>query len=142
MANTKYMRGLDDALRTMRRLRQDTAPALVKALNQGVEEVADRARVLAQDSRQSGALIDSIRTDFAASTDQLAVGRTVRLVRGARIVARAYVGAFYSRFVEFGAAGRAAKPFFFPAVRSVQRRVTRRVTRALKAAAKAAARVG
>jgi len=124
--DTKHLRGLDSALRSMRRLRSDTGPALVKSLNKGADEIAQRAQALAP--VDDGDLRDSIKTDFEVMPD--------------RLRARVFTDLFYSRFVEFGAAGRPAQPFFFVAVRGLKKRVTRRVARALKAAAKAAARAG
>lgn len=148
----------DRLRRRLKAIPVEVRRALKAQNNRNAAEVAETAKRFAETSRETGALIASIRSrDVSDST---------------RISARVSAGskeAYYARFVEFGTAASAAsegqlfkrqkgatrgmrrkdkkahaatpaRPFFWPAYRLLRKRLRARMTRAAKKAIAGAVR--
>ncbi|MDW4548836.1 HK97 gp10 family phage protein [Defluviimonas sp. D31] len=107
----------------------DLRPVLIKS----GEEIADGMRALAEGSRDTGALIDSIAvTGPGETTPAYAAGGGKRTAGANQVLIT--VGnpdVRYGHMVEFGTVSTEAKPFMRPAFRLARARVTRRITRAI-----------
>ena len=122
--------------------------AVAKALEQGATEIVNFAKALVP--VDSGALRDSIGWTWGdAPKGSITIGKVARRKDGDMVIT-IYAGtrskdlgnmdAFYARFVEFGTQNMTARPFFYPAYRTVKRRVKGRVTRNMRKAIKEAVR--
>ena len=115
-------------------IRQDMQPPIVKS----AEEVAAFMRELAEQSRDTGDLIDSIKVTAPGGTtpaySQPGGSRTANALEAIVTVGNHAVR--YPHLVEFGTAQAPAQPFFWPAVRSLRTRVNNRLNRAAKKAAR------
>lgn len=125
--------------RLMRRLeaipdaiKQDMQPAVVKS----ADELADVQRRLAETSRDTGALIESIEVTMPGATtppySQPGGSRTAHELEAIVTVGDHVVR--YPHLVEYGTAHAPAQPFFWPAVRSLQKRINNRLNRAARKA--------
>jgi HK97 gp10 family phage protein len=125
--------------RLMRRLdgipgaiKQDMQPAVVKS----ADEVADLQRRLAETSRDTGALIDSIEVTGPGDTtppySQPGGSHTAHEVQALVTVGNSEVR--YPHLVEYGTKDAPAQPFFWPAVRSLQKRINNRLNRVARKA--------
>jgi HK97 gp10 family phage protein len=118
-----------------KRVKEQVRPALVQA----AEEVAATQRRLAEASRDTGDLIDSIAvTPPGASTPAYSqpggsrvAGENEALVTAGNDAVR------YPHLVEYGTAHAAAQPFFWPGFRLVRKRAANRVKRVIRNAVKA-----
>lgn len=119
-----------------REVRAAVAPALLKSGN----ELADTMRHLAESSRDTGALIDSITvTGLGENTpaySQPGGSRTVPENAVAVTVGNSEVR--YAHLVEYGTSRSQPRPFFWPAFRLHRKRITRRIKRAIGKAVKEA----
>lgn len=111
-------------------------PALFKSGN----ELSDRMKALAESSRDTGDLIDSIEVTPPGGTtpaysqpggSQTARENQVLVTVGNRDVR-------YPHLVEYGTSKAAAQPFFWPAYRLTKKRLTRRIKRAISKAVREA----
>jgi HK97 gp10 family phage protein len=118
--------GIPDAIK------QDLQPAVVKS----ADEVADLQRRLAESSRDTGALIESIEVtgpgDSTPPYSQPGGSRTAHEVQALVTVGNSEVR--YPHLVEYGTKEAPAQPFFWPAVRSLQKRINNRLNRAARKA--------
>lgn len=128
---------------------------LVPALTKSAQEVAGRAEALAEASRRSGSLVESIAvTKPGETTPPYAQGGAS--VQAGELQALVTVGntdARHGALVEFGTGERQhkdgsstgkmpAQPFLLPAWRLSKTRVDRRINRAITAGIKAAVAAG
>ena len=113
-------------------IRADVQPAVVKS----VEELAGVQRRLAEASRDTGALIDSIEVTLPGETtppySQPGGSRTAYELEAIVTVGNSEVR--YPHLVEYGTAHAPAQPYFWPAVRSLQKRINNRLNRATRKA--------
>ncbi|GHA34977.1 hypothetical protein GCM10007989_33610 [Devosia pacifica] len=113
-------------------VRRDMQPAIRKS----ADELADMQRNLAETSRDTGALIESIEVTPPGGTtpnySQPGGSRTAHELEAIVTVGNSEVR--YPHLVEYGTAHAPAQPFFWPAVRSLQRRITNRLNRAARKA--------
>lgn len=118
--------GIPDAIK------RDLQPAVVKS----ADEVADLQRSLAESSRDTGALIDSIEVTGPGNStppySQPGGSRTAHEVQALVTVGNTDVR--YPHLVEYGTKDAPAQPFFWPAVRSLQNRINNRLNRAARKA--------
>ncbi|KFL30647.1 hypothetical protein JP75_14335 [Devosia riboflavina] len=109
-------------------IREDLKPVVVKS----AEELAGLQRHLAEASRDTGALIDSIEVTPPGGTtpaySQPGGSRTAHELEAIVTVGDHVVR--YPHLVEYGTAEAAAQPFFWPAVRLLQNRINNRTNRA------------
>lgn len=117
----------------MRAIPQAVRLAVQPALVQGAEEIAEAARVLAESSRDTGGLIDSIAvTPPGGLTPRGAtIGGVRRVPENAAAVTAGNGEVRYAHLVEFGTREAVAQPFFWPAYRLARKRVTNRIKRAI-----------
>lgn len=113
-------------------IRQDIKPALMKS----AEELADMQRHLAESSRDTGALIESIEVTAPGETtpaySQPGGSRTAHELEAIVTVGNEDVR--YPHLVEYGTADAPAQPYFWPAVRTLQKRINNRLNRAARKA--------
>ena len=115
-------------------IRQDMQPSIVKS----AEELAGMMGHLAEPSRDTGALIDSIEVTapgqhtppFSQPGGSRVAGETEVLVTVGNEDVR------YAHLVEYGTANAEAQPFFWPALRLLRKRLQNRINRAAKKAVK------
>lgn len=109
-------------------------PVVVKS----AEEVAQLAVHLAETSRDTGALIDSIEVTQPGGTtpaySQPGGSPTAHELEAIVTVGNSDVR--YPHLVEYGTAEAPAQPFFWPAVRLLQARINNRLNRAARKAAR------
>ena len=109
--------------------REAVGPALLK----GAEEIAAAQRMLAERSRDTGALIDSITvTPPGQSTpaySQPGGSKTAAELEAIVTVGNADVR--YPHLVEHGTAEAPAQPFFWPGFRLARKRAAARIKRAI-----------
>lgn len=122
----RRLEGIPDAIK------QDMQPAVVKS----ADEIADVQRRLAESSRDTGALIDSIEVTEPGGTtppySQPGGSRTAHELEAIVTVGDHVVR--YPHLVEYGTTTAQAQPFFWPAVRSLQKRINNRLNRAARKA--------
>jgi len=115
-------------------IRKDIEPALRKS----GDELAGMIAHLAEPSRDSGDLIESIEVTPPGGTtpaySQPGGSHVVGDLQVAVTVGNSDVR--YPHLVEYGTAKADAHPFFWPAVRSLQKRINNRTNRAIRTAAK------
>lgn len=154
MARKRLVTGIEHVRRVFRRAPEEMQVRIIDALNQGAEEIADRARMLAP-------VDPSTPIDLKDTIDVVVATRTN--ARGGREVSEPNSVAAYvvaggtperrqaALRMEFGRApggsgprnashpGHPAQPFMYPAYFSIRNRVRSRIKRAVRAAARAAA---
>lgn len=115
-------------------VREKLKPSITKS----AEELAGMVEHLAEPSRDTGALIDS-----AAVTPPGGMTPAYSQPGGSRVAheleAIVTVGDHevrYPHLVEYGSVNAPAQPFFWPAVRSLQKRINNRTNRAIRKALK------
>lgn len=108
------------------------------ALVQSAEEVAQNMRTLAEASRDTGALIESIETTApGGTTPAYASGGGQRTAQpNEALVTAGNPGMRHGHLVEFGTKNMSAQPFMLPGFRLTKARVERRIKRAISAAIK------
>jgi HK97 gp10 family phage protein len=146
MAPRRNVEGVDKVRAVFRAFSEKSATRVARALNEGVEKIADRARILVPvDTGELKAAIDTrtvgIRTKGrrgGGTTDNL---QALAGVFGPRDDTDGV--AFRARMVEFRDDGNhTPQPFLFPAFFSVRKNVVNRVRNAMRAAAREVARRG
>lgn len=110
-------------------VREAVGPVLVKS----AEEIAGAMRQLAETSRDTGALIDSIAvTGPGASTPPYSQpGGSMVVPENAVAITVGNSHVRYAHLVEYGTAKAPAQPFFWPAFRLYRTRARRRINSAI-----------
>ncbi|TIX66576.1 MAG: HK97 gp10 family phage protein, partial [Mesorhizobium sp.] len=100
------------------------------------EELAGTMRQLAEPSRDTGALIDSVEvTPPGQSTPPYSQPGGTRVAGELEVIVTAgNEGVRYAHLVEFGTSKAEAQPFFWPAFRLLQKRIQNRTRRAVSKA--------
>ena len=115
-------------------VRDDLKPSLIKSAT----DVADMVQHLAETSRDTGALIDSVAVTLPGQTtppySQPGGSRTAHELEAIVTVGNSDVR--YAHLVEYGTAEAPAQPFFWPAVRTLRKRINGRLKRAAGKAAR------
>lgn len=122
----RRLEGIPDAIK------QDLKPVVLNS----ADELSGVQRRLAESSRDTGALIDSIEVTAPGATtppySQPGGSRTAHELEAIVTVGDHVVR--YPHLVEYGTATASAQPFFWPAVRSLQKRISNRLNRAARKA--------
>lgn len=137
MAN-KSSNGLAETMAAFDRITRAPREAVLPALMKSANELAAAQRALAETSRDTGALIDSIEVTapgqhtppFSQPGGSRVAGETEVLVTVGNEDVR------YPHLVEYGTANAEAQPFFWPALRLLRKRLQNRINRAAKKAVK------
>lgn len=137
MAN-KSGNGLAETMAAFDRITRAPREAVLPALMKSGNELAAAQKVLAETSRDTGALIDSIEVTapgqhtppFSQPGGSRVAGETEVLVTVGNEDVR------YAHLVEYGTANAEAQPFFWPALRLLRKRLQNRINRAAKKAVK------
>lgn len=135
---SKSSNGLAETLAAFDRITRAPREAVIPALMKSGEELAAAQRTLAETSRDTGALIDSIEVTapgqhtppFCQPGGSRVAGETEVLVTVGNEDVR------YAHLVEYGTANAEAQPFFWPALRLLRKRLQNRINRAAKKAVK------
>ncbi|WP_165914986.1 HK97-gp10 family putative phage morphogenesis protein [Rhizobium sp. PP-F2F-G48] len=117
---------------------QDVLDALRPALMKSGEEVAANMRALAEGSRDSGALIDSIEvTGPGQTTPAYAEGGGKRTAGPNQVLVTVGNETMrHGHLIEFGTVNHEAQPFMLPAFRIAKPKAERRIQRAITTALK------
>jgi HK97 gp10 family phage protein len=117
--------------------RLDAIPKAVRdavqpALAASGQELVNGMKTLAEPSRDTGALIDSIAFTTAGNTTPpySEPGGSRVVPENAVLVTAGNAKARYVHFVEYGTSKMAAEPFFWPAYRLLKKRLSSRIKRA------------
>ncbi|WP_296085402.1 HK97-gp10 family putative phage morphogenesis protein [uncultured Agrobacterium sp.] len=137
MAN-KSNNGLADTLAAFDRIARAPREAVLPALKRSGEELARHQKALAETSRDTGALIDSIAVTmpghatpaYSQPGGSRVAGETEVVVTAGNSDVR------YAHLVEYGTSEAEAQPFFWPALRLLRKRLQNRINRATKKAVK------
>ena len=137
MAN-KSSNGLAETMAAFDRIVQAPREAVLPALLKSGNELAAAQKALAETSRDTGALIDSIEVTapghhtppFSQPGGSRVAGEMEVLVTVGNEDVR------YAHLVEYGTANAEAQPFFWPALRLLRKRLQNRINRAAKKAVK------
>ncbi|MBO9097644.1 MULTISPECIES: HK97-gp10 family putative phage morphogenesis protein [unclassified Rhizobium] len=130
--------GLKETLEAFDRIKAAPRKAVIPALVASAHELADAQEHLAESSRDTGALINSIAITMPGHTTPAysqpggsrVAGETEVIVTAGDKEVR------YAHLVEFGTAHSEAQPFFWPAYRLLRKRLQDRINRAAKKAVK------
>ncbi|TPM61102.1 HK97 gp10 family phage protein [Mesorhizobium sp. B2-2-4] len=130
--------GLASTLAAIERARKAPRAAVLPALLKSAEELAGAQRALAERSRDTGALIDSIEvTPPGHSTPPYSQPGGMRVAGETEVLVTAgNEDVRYAHLVEFGTSKTEAEPFFWPAVRLLRKRLQNRINRAARKAVK------
>lgn len=132
--------GLSSFQRRMRAVPKSAREAVTPSLMKSAEEVAGAMKRLAESSRDSGALIDSIEVTGPGQQtppySQPGGQRVVGELEAAITVGNAEVR--YPHLVEHGTKNAPAQPFFWPGFRLSRKRALNRIKRAIGKAIKEA----
>jgi HK97 gp10 family phage protein len=125
--------------RRLAELPEEILEALRPVLVQGAEDVATNMRSLAEASRQTGDLIDSIEVTAPGGTTPkyAAGGGSETLGPNMAAVTVGSPKVRYGHLIEFGTAHSEAKPFLLAAFRLAKRKVEARIARAIGKAIRA-----
>ncbi|TGU87723.1 HK97 gp10 family phage protein [Mesorhizobium sp. M00.F.Ca.ET.151.01.1.1] len=130
--------GLASTLAAIDRARRAPREAIMPALLKSGEELAAAQRALAESSRDTGALIESIEvTPPGRSTPPYSQPGGMRVAGETEVLVTAgNEDVRYAHLVEFGTSKMEAEPFFWPAFRLLRKRLQNRINRAAKKAVK------
>lgn len=131
---SKSSNGLAETLAAIDRVRTVPREAVMRALQKSADELASAQRSLAETSRDSGALIDSITVTppghstpaYSQPGGSRIAGETEVLVTVGNTDVR------YPHLVEYGTSTSPAQPFFWPAFRLLRKRLQNRINRAAR----------
>lgn len=137
MAN-KSGNGLAETMAAFDRIARAPREAVLPALTKSGNELAAAQKALAETSRDTGALIDSIAVTmpghatpaYSQPGGSRVAGETEVIVTAGNSDVR------YAHLVEFGTSDAEAQPFFWPALRLLRMRLQNRINRAAKKAVK------
>lgn len=137
MAN-KTDNGLAGTMSAFDRIARAPREAVLPALRRSGEELASAQKVLAETSRDTGALIDSITvTTPGLSTPAYSQPGGSRVAGETEVIVTAgNSDVRYAHLVEYGTSEAEAQPFFWPALRLLRKRLQNRINRAAKKAVK------
>jgi HK97 gp10 family phage protein len=120
------VQGLDRLRAKLRAMPEKARTRMREALVKSAGELVSAQKSLAERSRHTGTVIDSIHArDGAHDLSQEVVAGEGK--------------AFYARFLEFGTVKAPAQPFFFPAYRLLRKKFKTRIRSATSKAVKEAA---
>ncbi len=130
--------GLADTLAAFDRIARAPRAAVIPALLKSGNELAAAQKALAETSRDTGALIDSITVTapgqstpaYSQPGGSRVAGETEVIVTAGNSEVR------YPHLVEYGTSDTEAQPFFWPALRLLRKRLQNRINRAAKKAVK------
>jgi HK97 gp10 family phage protein len=130
--------GLDETLAAFDRIARAPREAVIPALKKSGDELASAQKALAETSRDTGALIDSIAVTMPGhSTPAYSQPGGARLAGETEVIVTAgNADVRYAHLVEYGTSDTDAQPFFWPALRLLRKRLQNRVNRAAKKAVK------
>lgn len=128
--------GLASTLAAFDRIKRAPREAVIPALVKSANELASAQKLLAETSRDTGALIDSIAVTMPGQSTppysqpggSRAAGETEVIVSAGNSDVR------YPHLVEYGTRDTDAQPFFWPAFRLLRTRLQNRINRAAKKA--------
>ncbi len=128
--------GLAKTLAAMERARRAPREALLPALKKSGQELAAAQKALAESSKDTGALIESIAVTLPGqSTPAYSQPGGARVAGETEVIVTAGNGGVrYAHLVEYGTATAEAQPFFWPALRLLRKRIQNRLNRAAKKA--------
>ncbi|MBV2144409.1 HK97 gp10 family phage protein [Falsochrobactrum sp. TDYN1] len=111
-------------------VREAVKPALVKS----AQEMASGMKRLAETSRDTGALIDSIEaTGPGQQTPPYSQpGGSNQVKENEAVVTAGNKNVRYAHLVEYGTTASSAQPFFWPTVRTQNKRAANRIKRAMR----------
>lgn len=130
--------GLARTLAAMDRVKRAPREQIMRALITSGNDLADAQKMLAETSRDTGALIDSITVTgpghatpaYSQPGGSRVAGETEVIVTAGNSEVR------YAHLVEYGTSKTDAQPFFWPALRLLRRRIQQRIDRAGRKAIK------
>jgi HK97 gp10 family phage protein len=130
--------GLAKTLAAMDRARRAPREAIMPALLKSGHELAAAQKALAETSRDTGALIDSIHVTMPGqSTPAYSQPGGARVAGETEVIVTAgNSDVRYAHLVEYGTSDTDAQPFFWPALRLLRKRLQNRINRAAKKAVK------
>lgn len=128
--------GIDRLNRRLNAIPVAVRNAVKPALEQSGTELRDAMKALAEPSRDTGALIDSIvMTPGGQSTPPYSQPGGSRVVpENAVAITAGNSETRYPHLVEYGTSKAHAQPFFWPAYRLLKRRIANRTKRAISKA--------
>lgn len=128
--------GIDRLNRRLKAIPVAVRNAVKPALEQSGEELRDAMKTLAEPSRDTGALIESIvMTPGGQSTPPYSQPGGSRVVpENAVAITAGSAAVRYAHLLEYGTAKAHAQPFFWPAYRLLKRRIANRTKRAISKA--------
>ncbi|WP_320202368.1 HK97-gp10 family putative phage morphogenesis protein [Agrobacterium rosae] len=137
MANKNY-NGLASTLAAFDRIKRAPREAVIPALLKSANELASAQKLLAETSRDTGALIDSIAVTMPGhSTPAYSQPGGSRVAGETEVIVSAgNSDVRYAHLVEYGTAEADAQPFFWTAFRLLRNRAQNRINRAAKKAVK------
>lgn len=135
MSNDGGLKRFQERMRAIpKAAREAVQPALVKS----ADEIAASVRTLAESSRDTGALIDSVHVtkpgERTPPYSQPGGSKVAGELEAVVTVGNSEVR--YGHLVEYGTVEAPAQPFFWPAVRLNRKRSTNRIKRAVAKAVK------
>jgi HK97 gp10 family phage protein len=127
------MRDIDRLNKRLAAVPKAVREAVQPALQKSGQELVDAMRQLAQPSRDTGALIDSITmTPGGQQTPAYSQpGGSQTVPENAVYVTAGNTDVRYPHLVEYGTSKAAARPFFWPAFRLLRKRIGNRTKRAI-----------
>lgn len=130
------MPGLDRLKRRLEAIPKAVRAAAVPALLESANEIAGVMRRLAEPSRDTGDLIESIAvTGPGQQTPPYSQpGGSMTVPENAVVITAGSSKARHVHFIEWGTAQAAAQPFFFPAYRLFKARAKRRISNGIRKA--------
>jgi HK97 gp10 family phage protein len=107
--------------------------AVQPALHKSGQELTDSMKALAETSRDTGALIDSIAWTPAgrATPHYSQPGGSQVVPENAVVITAGNAAVRYAHLVEYGTTKATAQPYFWPAVRLLRKRLTNRIKRSI-----------
>jgi HK97 gp10 family phage protein len=137
MAN-RSNNGLSETLAAIEKARRAPREAIIPALQKSGDELAAAQRALAETSRDTGKLIESIHVTMPGHSAPAYSQPGGSRVAGETevIVSVGNTDVRYPHLVEYGTANAEAQPFFWPAFRLLRKRAQNRINRAAKKAVK------
>lgn len=125
--------GLASLNRRLKAIPKAAKEAVLPALKRAGEDLAKDMRQLAQSSRDTGALIESITVTPAGQTTPpySQPGGEQVVPENAVVVTAGNSAVRYPHLVEYGTAKAPAQPFFWPAVRLNRKKLANRIKRAV-----------
>jgi hypothetical protein len=127
---------LDRFNRQMQRIKTGIVQSVAPALITSGEEIAYAQKKLAESSRDTGALIDSIHVTLPGqmTPPYSQPGGSRRAKENEVIVTAGNAKVRYAHLVEYGTATAAAQPYFWSGYRLMKKRAVSRIKRAINKA--------